>query len=136
MGWESPSKEWELKLTNLIQDSIILLKDAIDQSRPFFSLSEIQKEGTDFLENNTLAKESLKYILDYLKKENVSKITNDKAREIINRISINHSIKKGILMKSLRIAFFGCLRGPDLLQSWELFSENKRDINLIERCLT
>ena len=43
MGWESPSKEWELKLTNLIQDSMILLKDAIDQSKPFFSLSQNAK---------------------------------------------------------------------------------------------
>ena len=38
-------------------------------------------------------------------------------------------------MKSLRVAFFGCLSGPDLIQSWELLSENKRDITLIERCL-
>jgi len=34
----------------------------------------------------------------------------------------------------LRVAFFGCLSGPDLIQSWELFSENKTDIPLIERC--
>jgi len=34
----------------------------------------------------------------------------------------------------LRVAFFGCLSGPDLIQSWELFSENKIDIPLIERC--
>ena len=59
----------------------------------------------------------------------------DKAREIISMISTNHSIKKGILMKSLRIAFFGCLSGPDLIQSWELFSENELDIALIKRCL-
>ena len=57
------------------------------------------------------------------------------AKEIITKISINHCIKKGIVMKSLRIAFFGCLSGPDLIQSWELLSENKRDITLIERCL-
>ncbi len=136
MGWKSPSKEWELKLTNLIKDSMILLKDAIDQSKPFFSLSEMQKEGKDFLENNREAKESLKYILYYLKQENISMVTNNNAKEILSKISINHSIKKGILMKSLRVAFFGCLSGPDLIQSWELFSENKYDITLIERCLT
>ncbi len=135
MGWESPSKEWDLKLTNLIQDSMILLKDSIDQSKPFFSVSEMQKEGQQFLENNREAKESLKYILYYLEQEKISKVTNDKGREIISKISINHSIKKGILMKSLRVAFFGCLTGPDLIQSWELFSENKSDIILIKRCL-
>ena len=114
---------------------MILLKDAIEQSKPFFSLSKIQKDGKEFLENNKESKESLKYILSYLKEENINKITDDKAREIISKISINHSIKKGILMKSLRVAFFGCLKGPDLIQSWELFSENKSDKTLIKRCL-
>ena len=135
MGWESPSKEWDLKLTRLLQDSMILLRDAIDQSRPFFSSSKIQNEGNEFFENNNQAKESLKYIFNYLKEENISLINKDMARGIINKISTNHSIKKGILMKSLRVAFFGCLSGPDLVQSWELFSENKSDISLIERCL-
>ena len=135
MGWESPSKEWDLKLTNLIQDSMILLKDAIDQSKPFFSLSKMQIEGREFLENNIEAKESLKYILIYLEEEKISKINNDKAREIISKISKTLSIKKGIVMKSLRVAFFGCLSGPDLIQSWELFSENETDKTLIKRCL-
>jgi len=58
-----------------------------------------------------------------------------KIKKIIDNISVKNSIKKGILMKSLRVAFFGCLSGPDLIQSWELFSEKKSDITLIERCL-
>ncbi len=135
MGWESPSKEWDLKLTNLIRDSLILLKDVIDQSKPFFALSPLQSEGKDFLKNNREAKESLKLILCHLKEKNVSVIDRDKAKEIINNISHKSSIKKGILMKSLRVAFFGCLSGPDLIESWELFSEKKSVISLIERCL-
>jgi len=59
----------------------------------------------------------------------------DKAKEIINEISKMHNIKKGILMKSLRVAFFGSLSGPDLIQSWELFSEIKTDRSRIERCI-
>ena len=46
-----------------------------------------------------------------------------------------HNVKKGILMKSLRVAFFGSLSGPDLIQSWELLSEIKTDRSRIERCL-
>jgi glutamyl-tRNA synthetase len=134
MGWESPSTEWDLKLTNLIKDSMILLKDAIDQSKPFFILSQMKKEGEEFLKNKKEAKESLKYILFYLKEGKITKVNKDKAREIINKITVTHSIKKGVLMKSLRVAFFGCLSGPDLIESWELFSENKIDIPLIERC--
>ena len=120
MGWESPSKEWDLKLTNLIRDSLILLKDVIDQSKPFFALSPLQSEGKDFLKNNREAKESLKLILCHLKEKNVSVIDRDKAKEIINNIFIKFN-KKGILMKSLRVAFFGCLSGPDLIESWGIF---------------
>ena len=134
MGWESPSPEWSLKLTILLKDSMILLKDAIDQSKPFFSLPPIQNEGKDFLEKLD-SKKSLTHILNELRNKNLVKIDCAKAKEIIDDISKKHSIKKGILMKSLRVAFFGCLSGPDLIQSWELLSENESDILRIERCL-
>ncbi|MBO8231529.1 glutamate--tRNA ligase [Prochlorococcus marinus str. MU1402] len=134
MGWEPPSEEWAIKLTILLRDSMNLLKDAIDQSKPFFLLPPIQKEGKDFLENND-SKAFLKNILDYLDERNTVKLDKEKATEILNEISKMHNIKKGILMKSLRIAFFGCLSGPDLIQSWELLSESKSDLSRIERCL-
>jgi glutamyl-tRNA synthetase len=134
MGWEPPSQKWAIKLTILLKDSMTLLKDAIDQSKPFFLLPPIQKEGLDFLENKD-SKPSLKLILNYLKEQNTEKLDGEKAKEIINEISKMHNVKKGILMKSLRVAFFGCLSGPDLIQSWELFSESKIDISRIERCL-
>ena len=134
MGWEPPTKEWALKLAILIKDSMILLKDAIEQSKPFFVLPRIEKEGQDFLVNNN-GKVSLELTLNYLTKQNTAKLDKDKAKEIINEISKIHNVKKGILMKSLRVAFFGSLNGPDLVQSWELFSENKSDKLRIERCL-
>ena len=111
-----------------------LLKDSIDQSKPFFLIPSIQKEGQDFLENKD-SKLSLKLILNYLINQNTIKLNKEKAKEIINEISKMHNIKKGILMKSLRVAFFGSLSGPDLIQSWELFAESKTDRTRIERCL-
>ena len=111
-----------------------LLKDSIDQSKPFFLIPKIQKEGQDFLENRD-SKLSLKLILNYLIDQNSIKLNKENAKEIINKISKIHNIKKGILMKSLRVAFFGSLSGPDLIQSWELFAESKTDRTRIERCL-
>jgi len=133
-AWVPPSQEWGHKLAILLRDSMILLKDAIDQSKPFFLIPKIQKEGQDFLENND-SKASLKLILNYLTEQNIIKLDREKAKEIINEISKMHNVKKGILMKSLRVAFFGSLSGPDLIQSWELFAENKTDRIRIERCL-
>ena len=129
-----PSQEWASKLAILLRDSITLLKDAIDQSKPFFLIPKIQKEGQDFLEKQE-SKASLKLILNYLNEQTTTKLDKEKAKEIINLISKMHNIKKGILMKSLRVAFFGSLSGPDLIQSWELFSESKTDRSRIERCL-
>jgi len=134
MGWNPPSKEWAIKLAVLIKDSMTRLTDSINQSKPFFLIPKIQKEGQDFLENRE-SKLSLKLILNYLIEQNTIKLNKEKAKEIINEISKKHNIKKGILMKSLRVAFFGSLSGPDLLQSWELFSESKTDRSRIKRCL-
>ena len=78
---------------------------------------------------------SLKLILNYLTEQNTTKLDKEEAKEIINEISKIHNVKKGILMKSLRVAFFGSLSGPDLIQSWELFSEIESDRSRIERCL-
>ncbi len=133
-GWVPPSKEWAYKLAILLRDSMTLLKDSIDQSKPFFLIPSIQKEGQDFLENKD-SKLSLKLILNYLIDQNTIKLNKENAKEIINEISKMHNIKKGILMKSLRVAFFGSLSGPDLIQSWELFAESKTDRARIERCL-
>jgi len=134
IGWEPPSKEWATKLANLIKESMTLLKDAIDESKPFFLTPPIKQEGQDFLENED-SKLSLRLILNYLIEKNTVRINKKEAKEIINEISKMHNVKKGILMKSLRVAFFGSLSGPDLIQSWELFSESKTDIPRIERCL-
>ena len=132
-GWKSPSKEWGFKLTLLLQESIVVLTDIIEQSSPFFNLPEIQKEGLHFLESNEI-KIPLQSISQYLINQN-DVMGQDKAKALLNELSKKHSIKKGLLMKSLRIAFFGCLSGPDLIQSWELLSEKEEDIVRINRCL-
>ena len=132
-NWEQHSNLWGLKLTSLLKDSIIVLKDIINQSEPFFSILEIQKEGKEFLKNDETIV-ALKLINSYID-DNNEPIKKGKAKEIIDNISQKHHIKKGLLMKSLRIALFGSLSGPDLITSWELFSEKNEDVLRIKRCL-
>jgi len=132
-GWVIPSPHWGLNLTLLIQDSIIVLRDVIDQSEPFFKLPEVDSKCVDFLKTNHV-KSLLKDVINLLSEKNKTIDHND-AKEIIEEISTKYKIKKGILLKSLRIAFFGCLSGPDLIQSWLLLSEKCEDISRIKRCL-
>ena len=68
-GWNFPSKKWTLKLTLLLKDSMILFKDALEESKPFFLLPSITKEGQEFL-NKKEIKDSLKYIFNYLNERN------------------------------------------------------------------
>ena len=131
--WEIPSQKWGLNLTLLIQDSIIVLKDVLNQSKPFFKLQEVDNKSIDFLKSNNV-KPLLKNVIELISKENQT-IDRNNIKEIIEEISIKYKIKKGILMKSLRIAFFGCLRGPDLIESWLLLSEKGEDLPRIQRCL-
>jgi len=77
IGWEPPSQEWANKLAILIRDSMTLLKDSIDQSKPFFLIPKIQKEGQDFLENQE-SKLSLKLILNYLIELNTIKLISQR----------------------------------------------------------
>tara|TARA_Y100000589_G_scaffold330052_1_gene378514 strand:+ start:58 stop:1494 length:1437 start_codon:yes stop_codon:yes gene_type:complete len=131
--WEPPSQEWGLKLTSLIQDSIIVLNDVVEQSEPFFISPEIDQKGKDFLKNDEI-NSYLKNIIDLINKNNKIINTNS-AKEIIEEIAKRYAIKKGMIMKSLRLAFFGCLSGPDLIESWVLLSEKGEDILRIKRAL-
>ena len=131
-GWKAPSNKWGLELTNLLQDSIIVLNDIIDQSAPFFVIPKIDNDGKVFLEENS--KLSLEKIYELLNQEDIH-VNKTIAKNLINKVSLENSLKKGIVMRSLRVAFFGCLSGPDLVKSWELFSANKEDIKRIQRCL-
>ena len=132
-GWKEPSLNWGLNLTSLLQDSLTVLTEIKEQSKPFFMAPDLSKEGQEFLAKKEV-KISLEKILQILIKSNGT-ITNKIAKDILNQVSKENSIKQGVLMRSLRLAFFGCFSGPDLIQSWELFSEKKEDKLRIEKCL-
>ena len=131
-AWKPHTHKWGLELTNLLQDSITVLNDIVDQSAPFFVMPKIDKDGEVFLEENS--KLSLEKIYELLNQEDIH-VNKTVAKNLIDKVSLENSLKKGIVMRSLRVAFFGCLSGPDLVKSWELFSANKDDIKRIQRCL-
>jgi len=133
-GWSSPSEEWGLKLTCLAQDSVTVINDVVYLSKPFFETPEITDDALNFLKSND-SKTILKLVLGYLN-NNKKIFNNNLAKEILNSISKEHGIKKGLLMRSLRMSFFRCLNGPDLIESWELLSligeDNKRIREFLE----
>ena len=95
-------------------------------------MPNIDKDGEVFLEENS--KLSLEKIYELLNQEDTH-VNKTVAKNLIDKVSLDNSLKKSIVMRSLRVAFFGCLSGPDLVKSWELFSANKDDIKRIQSCL-
>ncbi|WP_269609812.1 glutamate--tRNA ligase [Prochlorococcus marinus] len=131
-GWYIPSQEWGNDLADLIGPSMVLISDGVDQAKPFFEEPELMNDGKKQLEIKE-AKLILKFILKKLENSYSAFISKEEAVDLINQVIKNCEVKKGLVMKSLRAAFFGTLNGPDLIQSWILLSRFSKDRARISR---
>ncbi len=128
--WLVPSIEWGLSLSNLLQDSLMVFKDSIELAKPFFEEPELDEEGLEILrkEENLMILES---IYEFLAQRSKDIFVEEEAKRIINQTSEKFNVKKGKVMKSLRIALLGSLSGTDLTKTWILLSRNDLDIKRI-----
>jgi len=106
----------------------------VNQSEPFFVTPLISKEGEEFLAKDEV-QHSLCFIYKNLDKKS-KPFDSTAAKNFLEEMSKKSQIKKGLLMRSLRVALFGALSGPDLIQSWVLLSERGFDTDRIKRCLS
>ncbi len=130
--WYLPSQEWGLQLVDLIGPSMVLINDGVDQAKPFFEEPELSNDGKDQLGIKE-SKIILNFILKKLEKLDAGLFTKEEAIDLVNQATKNCEVKKGLVMKSLRAAFFGTLQGPDLIQSWVLLSRFSKDRSRIRR---
>ena len=133
-GWNMPSQEWGLHLVDLIGPSMVLINDGVDQAKPFFEEPKLSNDGKKQLELDE-AKIILKFVLEKLESLDASLFSKEEALGLINKATKSCSVKKGLVMKSLRAALFGTLNGPDLVQSWVLLSRFSKDRSRISRVL-
>ncbi len=131
-GWHIPSQEWGIQLVDLIGPSMVLINDGVAQAKPFFEEPKLNNDGKKQLELKE-AKVILKFVVEKLESLNASLTTKDEALDLINQATKICSVKKGLVMKSLRAALFGTLNGPDLIQSWVLLSRFSKDRTRISR---
>ncbi|WP_269604772.1 glutamate--tRNA ligase [Prochlorococcus marinus] len=131
-NWSLPNQEWGTNLVNLIGPSMVLINDGVDQAKPFFEEPELSHDGKDQLEIKE-SKMILNFILKKLENLDAEIFTKDQALDLINQATKNCKVKKGLVMKSLRAALFGTLKGPDLIQSWVLLSRFSKDRSRIRR---
>ncbi len=133
-GWEISSEEWGLDLCKLIGPSLVTLKDSIDQSKEFFEEPKYSHDAISQI-NIDGAKDSLTEILNLISENSLTIQNVSIAKELVTKVSKKTNLKKGLIMKTLRAAFFGQLNGPDLLLSWCLLSSEKKDIKRIKKVL-
>ncbi len=122
------------QLTSLIGPSLNRLQEAVEMSRTFFTKTvEFTDEAKAHLQQAG-ATTAIQAILTVL--ENHPLKTTDDAQQIIQTVTKEQNLKKGLVMKSLRVGLTGDVHGPDLVQSWLLFHEHGFDQPRLQQALS
>lgn len=124
-------KDWLLELTGLITASLTRLTDSVEQTRLFFAdKPEITEEAQEFITQDGV-KEVLQAVINNLP----SDLTAETANSLINQITKDLKVKKGLVMRSLRVGLTGELHGPDLIQTWVLLHKKSIDLTRLQNTL-
>ena len=133
-GWILPDKEWGLKLAKLIGPSLTLVNDGLKESRIFFDEPSLQPDGMKQLEMEG-AKEVLSHISKKIEQDKWDGLNDDIAKNLISDCAKSLGVKKGLIMKSLRAALMGTLKGPDLISSWSLLAMQSKDLPRLKKVI-
>jgi len=121
------------EITALIGQSINRLQDAVDMSRVFFTQTvELNEEATAHMQQAG-ARDVLQAIADAMASDR--SLSADDAQNIIKQVTKEKNLKKGLVMRSLRVALTGEVHGPDLIQSWLLLHQRGLDIPRLQQAL-
>ena len=133
-GWvdqASTDQAWLESLCALIGPSLVILRDGLDQARPFFRRPELNEAALTQLQSPG-AREALQALLELLGE---GPLTLEQAQDLLTQAVTAAGVKKGVLMKTLRAALLGSLQGPDLLSTWLLLQPSGEAGERIRRSL-
>jgi glutamyl-tRNA synthetase len=125
---EEMERPWLVQLTALIAPSLTRLTDAVTESRQIF----VEKVNYTEEALQQLQQEGVKPILESLLAAITPNLSEEGAKEIINTVTKAQNVKKGVIMKSLRVGLMGELHGPDLIASWLLLNQRGWDSQRLE----
>ena len=125
---EQTESLWLVQLTALIAPSLTRLTDAVAESRQIF----VEKVNYTEEALQQLQQEGVKPILESLLAAITPNLSEEGAKEIINTVTKAQNVKKGVIMKSLRVGLMGELHGPDLIASWLLLNQRGWDSQRLE----
>lgn len=114
--------DWQNRLAGLIGPSLVLLKDGVDQARPFLS-----RPTPDAASRDQLALQGCTTALHHVLNGLPEPFAPEAARALLAAAAQAAGVKKGVVMKGMRAALLGSLQGPDLLASWQLLNSIGED---------
>ncbi|MFN9643681.1 MAG: glutamate--tRNA ligase [Cyanobacteriota bacterium] len=127
-GWPAPGAPlppgWLEELCALLGSSLTLLADGVDQATPFFVRPVPDDQAREVLAKPE-AQACLKALSAHL--PDSAALATAEAQELLASAAVAATVKKGVVMKSLRAALLGSLQGPDLLASWQLLHQVGED---------
>lgn len=127
-------RAWLEQLTALIGPSLTRLQDCVEMSRFLFvdavecsddAVEQLQKDGVSA---------ALKSLAEGL--STLDAFSADAAQGLIKQVVKDQGVKKGLVMRSLRAALTGDLKGPDLMESWLLLHQRGVDLSRLKEALT
>ena len=134
-GYEFDSvgdRPWLDQISAVIGASLSRLQEAVEMTRYLF-IADVgfDEEATAQLQQAGLAA-ALKAVLEAIPAET---LTDETIQEIVKQVVKEQTIKKGFLMKSLRAALTGALKGPDLVQSWLILNQRGTDRHRLQQAI-
>lgn len=114
---------WLLQLTTLIAPSLTRLTDGVTEAKLFFTEGFVLAEDAQ----EFVTQEGVKDVLQAVIKATKSSLTFEEANDIIKQVTKDLKVKKGLVMRSLRVGLTGELHGPDLVQTWLLLNQKAID---------
>jgi glutamyl-tRNA synthetase len=128
---DTADRDWLLPLMSLIGPSLTRLPDAVDLSRFFVTetiefaddaKAQLQLEGVSEVIQAVVTGLTVDASMDSV----------EELKSLVNQVTKAQGVKKGLVMKSLRAALMGTLKGPDLIDSWLILRQRQFDVSRLK----
>ncbi|MGD1905556.1 MAG: glutamate--tRNA ligase [Leptolyngbyaceae cyanobacterium] len=119
-------RDWLEAVATLLGPSLTRLTDGVEQGRFFFAPEMPYSEAaTQHLQQDGVA--AVLTAVQTALKEGDALISLDAAKALVKQVVKDQGVKKGLVMKSLRAALMGDMKGPDLMDSWLILHQRQFD---------
>ncbi|MBD2099448.1 glutamate--tRNA ligase [Leptolyngbya sp. FACHB-261] len=115
-------RSWLEQVAALVGPSLTRLPDAVEMTRYLF----VPELSLDAEATAQCQQPGVAGVLEAAQAElkNIEALTPELATELLNRVTKDQGVKKGLVMRSMRAVLTRSMKGPDLLQSFILLHQH------------